>query len=576
MRLTIGTTQDGKPFGLPIEAVTETFAILAKKGYGKSYTSDVLIEELLKANQQVVVIDPTGAHWGLQSSADGKNVGFPIVVFGGDHANVPLEDSAGEVIARAIIEKRFSAIVDLSHFRKGVGNRFVGIFLETLYRLNREPLHLIVDEADAFAPQRLMGEEARTCGAMEDIVRRGRIRGIGCTLITQRPQTINKNVLTQVDTLICGNLSHPKDIGAIEEWIDVHADPKEAKAMVESLPVLPKGTLWFWSPSWGGFFDKIKVRERRTFNSGATPKPGEKVRAPQKLAPVDIEALGKTIAETVERKKADDPKALRQKIAQLEKDLAKKLATSPAAKPMVETKRVEVPVLKDGQLKRAESILERMVALRDSLTAPITELSAACAKVNAPATKVVQPSFPKQSVNQTVVRTPRPAPQKLHTGERAAEIGTGGLYRILVALAQEGAPLTYSTAAARAGVSVKGGSFRTWLSTGRTNGWISEPQRGSLAITEAGLEGLGDFDPLPTGEALHSFWKNKVGGTPARMLDALIQAYPDVMTYGEIAEALQVSESGGSFRTWISTLATLQLIEKPGTGQLRASDNLFD
>ncbi len=107
-----------KDISLAIDAIIQTFAILAKKGSGKSYTASVMAEEMLKAQQQIVVIDPTGSWWGLQSSADGKSPGFPVVVFGGDHANIPLEETAGEVIAQAIIEQGFSAVIDLSLFRK--------------------------------------------------------------------------------------------------------------------------------------------------------------------------------------------------------------------------------------------------------------------------------------------------------------------------------------------------------------------------------------------------------------------------------------------------------------------------
>jgi DNA-binding Lrp family transcriptional regulator len=65
---------------LPAEAVTETFAILANRGVGKTYTASVLVEELLKAGLQVAVSDPGGVWWGLRASADGTVPGLPIVV----------------------------------------------------------------------------------------------------------------------------------------------------------------------------------------------------------------------------------------------------------------------------------------------------------------------------------------------------------------------------------------------------------------------------------------------------------------------------------------------------------------
>lgn len=79
-------------FDLPLQAVTETFAILAKRGSGKTSTAVVLTEELLGAGQQVIVVDPTGVWWGLRANRNGGPGGLPIVIIGGDHADLPLTE----------------------------------------------------------------------------------------------------------------------------------------------------------------------------------------------------------------------------------------------------------------------------------------------------------------------------------------------------------------------------------------------------------------------------------------------------------------------------------------------------
>lgn len=43
-----GMLRVAKGFSLPPEAVTETFAFLAKRGAGKSYNAGVLVEEMLE------------------------------------------------------------------------------------------------------------------------------------------------------------------------------------------------------------------------------------------------------------------------------------------------------------------------------------------------------------------------------------------------------------------------------------------------------------------------------------------------------------------------------------------------
>ena len=75
-------------------------------------------------------------------------------------------------------------------------------FLESFYRLKaqeqyRTPVMLIVDEADAIAPQKPFKGEERMLGAIEVCSPRWLQRGIGCLLITQRSAVLNKNVLTQ-------------------------------------------------------------------------------------------------------------------------------------------------------------------------------------------------------------------------------------------------------------------------------------------------------------------------------------------------------------------------------------------
>src|SRR6185436_11224011 len=169
-----------------------------------------------------VVADPIGVWWGLRAAADGKAAGLPILVMGGDHGDVPLEVTAGELVADLVVDEQLSVVLDLARFRKGEQTRFMQDFAERLYHRNRAPIHLVLDEADAFAPQRPVPGEQRLLGAIEDLVRRGRARGIGVSLATQRAAVLNKNVLTQVEVLVALRLIAPQDRAAVEAWIEVH------------------------------------------------------------------------------------------------------------------------------------------------------------------------------------------------------------------------------------------------------------------------------------------------------------------------------------------------------------------
>ncbi len=361
------TLKISKDISLPLEIVTQTIAIIAKRRAGKSYTMRKLVEQLLTTHQQVILVDPKGDQWGLRSSADGKKAGYPIVILGGEHGDAPLEASAGEVVAKLVVEERVSVLLDLSFFRKHEVATFMAAFLENLYRLKareeyRTPVMLVIDEADAIAPQKPQKGEERMLGAADDIVRRGGQRGIGCALITQRSAVLNKNVLTQAQMLIVLRTIAPQDIAAMKAWIDVHGTLEQGKELIESLPSLPTGDAWFWSPGWPtavGIFSRSHVLPIETFDSGATPKPGQKIIVPKNLADVDLDALKKQMAATLEKAKSDNPKELKKKIAELEGALKSREPDAPIAK--VIEKRVEVPVLKDSQITRLEALFDKIV-----------------------------------------------------------------------------------------------------------------------------------------------------------------------------------------------------------------------
>lgn len=575
-------------FSLPLDFSGWTQAILAKKGSGKSYTASVEAEELLDAGQQIVVIDPTGAWWGLRSSSDGKSAGYPIAVLGGEHADVLLESTAGEVIADAIAAEHFSAIIDLSLFRKGESLRFMAAFLETLYRKNRDALHLFIDEADTVAPQKPFGEESRVLGACEDIVRRGRIRGIGCTLITQRPQVLNKNVLSQVDMLTALRMHHPKDIAAIDEWVSVHADPKDAKKMIASLPSLPIGDAWVWAPA-QDIFTRARIRSRRTFDSGRTPKPGERTVAPKLLAEVDIKRLGATIAATVERVKQDDPKALRARIAELERQLKASVEIETVTVERV----VEVPVLSADDIRRLEAAVERYreegMQLAEELTTAgqvIRDFEAAIKLAHQlppkPVTGVHRADEPKHRDRVAAAR------HFANDGKVAKRVGPyeirvpglePRLVKILGSVAWWNALGIDAPAATgvafMAGYSPTSSGFEKARGSLRSLGLIDYPSGGTLRLTDEGRK-VAPATRLPRDHAtLHVAVIGKLEPRHGRLLQPLIDAYPKALAMEQLADAAEYSATSSGFEKARGTLRSLGLAEYPRPGYVRASDLLF-
>lgn len=576
-RLLIGKTESGKDFTLSDDIITQSIAILAKRRTGKSYTADVIAEELLKIPQQTVIIDPTGVHWGLRSSATGKQAGFPIVVFGGRHADVPLEEQGGEILARAIIEQKFSAIVDTSLLQKGQTLRFLDGFLKTLYHLNTEPLHLILDEVDYYCPQMTRNpQEAITTSHVDDLVRRGGIKGIGVTMITQRSSVVNKNVLTQCEVLITLRLVHPLDIKAVMEWIGVHASVKQAARMVESLPSLPVGTAWFWWPA-EELFECVAVRTRTTFDSGRTPKHGDRLNAPKVLAQVDLERLGEQMKATIERAKASDPRLLRMRIAELEQ--AAKKSVSPL-QPAVKT--IKVPVFKDSQIARLESIFSKIVIETERhgkamalLWGYFNEMGSAFQKALESVARIaISPAQPpKQAV---VVPFHKMIDLKKPNGETSDAL-TNPERRILNAIAwlnSIGVESPEITAVAfLSGYRPNGGAFNNPKGALRSRGLVIYDGK-ALRLTDTGHALAEIPDTTLTQGELHAKIKSRLPGPESKLFTEIVRCYPGEISLEDLAEKTGYSVGGGAFNNPRGRLRTLGLIEYVNGG-VRARDILF-
>ena len=281
--LNIGSIQ------LPLNSVTKTFAILAKRGAGKTYTADVMAEEFYKNSLPFVIFDPIDVHWGLRLNRDGKTQGLPVVVFGIEHADIQLEKDMGREIARAVVKENISCVISTFGLSKKAQRFLIAEFAEEILNINSTPRHIFIEEAHEFVPQRVFGELGRTFSAVSNLVVMGRNRGLGVTLINQRAATINKDVLTQIDTLLAFRNIAPQDRKALREWVEFHAAEGDFEDFMQSLPSLPTGEGWIWSPEFLQVFQKVKIRKRETFHPDRE-KLGEDFVMPQ-LGQTDVQGF---------------------------------------------------------------------------------------------------------------------------------------------------------------------------------------------------------------------------------------------------------------------------------------------
>lgn len=554
---------------IPAAALENHIAILGKTGSGKSNVAKVLAEKLMDAGERVCVIDPTGTWFGLRLMANGKPSPYHPVIFGGEHGDLPLSELHGPVIGEAIGTSSDSAIIDTRALTVGQRVRFFTGFAETLLRLNRGPLHLIVDEAHIFMPQgKTDVEGGKMLHAGNNMVSLGRGVGLRIMLISQRPQKLAKDSLTQAETLIAMRVMHPLDRKAYEDWISEQGDSSASgKEIVDSLASLPTGDAWVWSPL-AGFLKRVHFPLARTFDSG---KPLSRDQAAPELAPLDTTALGDKMDSIRQEAQANDPKRLKARIAELERERADERA-NPLV--MVDESRV-VAEYKRGRMEGYEqgvaqgqalalgSAADRLAEVVSQFTAEAErrrEQTADFAKRQIPPVRTIEPKVrvvaakPVQNVTQPVKRS-----IEADTGISPSSIK---LVDAIVAAYPIG--MSLETAAKRAGLSKRSSAFGRYLKEAAASPRIQDRGDGRY-VAVAAEEGL----QAPSG--LDDF-KRSLPPSYAKMLEVLADAPSSVILADEIAERSGVSRTSSGLNAGLKELVALGLADRTDGGYRLSQD----
>jgi hypothetical protein len=518
-----------------LDAVVERhLAVLGKTGSGKTYAAKGIVERLLQRRRRVCIVDPTGVWWGLKATAEGGPSKLPVAVLGGDHGDLPLEEGMGEGAATAAVRLPIALVLDLSLMTHAARTRFLTDFLAALFRLNRDVLHLVLDEADEAAPQSPLPETRRLFGEVDRIVRRGRARGFRVIAITQRPAALHKHVLSQADTLIALKLVAPQDLKAVEEWIKGQADVEAGREVLDSLAKLEAGAGWIWAPE-QGVLRRMRFPPIATYDSGRTPD-GTETLPTITPATVDLAALAAALGseETAERARGGERKEAHQ-LAGLQRALEDASARIAALEAEVEALRSS-----EGRLRERLAQVARIAWIDGP---PPAKSTSAEPKRQAPG--------PDTEQSEAEVRSEVP----LHPAAR----------KLLSALAQHApARFTWGQAATLAGLKPSGGHFNAGRKELRDRALVEEGD-GCVAITDLGLAEAGERAPAPSSPAERlDLWCARLPSPAPQMLRYLAAQGHRFVTADELAQALAKKPTGGHWNFGIALLRNNGLIEVDG------------
>jgi uncharacterized protein len=562
---------------LPVDTVTQTIVVYGGKGMGKTNFGRVLIEELDACGQRFAVLDPIGVWYGAQYSADGRGAGLEVVVLGGLHGDIPIEPTGGAIVADLVADEDANVIVDISRRPNGsmwsIGERtrFVTDYATRLYERQgerRRPIMQVIDEAGRFVPQMIphgAPEIAKCVGVIERLVEEGRNVGIGVCLITQRSARMNKSVSELAECMVAFRTVGPRSVDAIIDWFGEHVEKSRWKALVESLRSLPRGCALVVSPGWLAFEGEVDTRLAQTFDTSATPT-GQERRVTGRARKPDLKRYEEKIAATVEKAKADDPRELRRRVA----DLEKQLRGQPPAAPKV----VEKPVLTDEQVNTLADVVSKLdlAAARLTNTALDTRrILTAFDESRRTLREVAATVSPPVGATNGV----SPPARRERLTRSAASLEGSDLSKGQFAILQRVVQLGTLTKGELTTLTKYRRSTRNRLLYELHALGCIQTEGQSVAATDEGRRRLGPTEELPTGNALRVWYLSQLPEGQAKMLEAIASVYPDEIARDDLDDLAGYKRS--TRNRLLQELSSARLITSTGrSGPVRANDKLFD
>lgn len=398
--------------------VGRSAALLGITGSGKTNTAAVLIEEMLTAGLPMTIVDIEGEYYGLKQQYD-------VLVAGkSDQSELLIGPENAAQVAEVSLVRGISVILDLSDFTQEESAALLGAYFARLWEVagkERKPYQIIIEEAHEWVPQ---GVRTPLKALLTRIALRGRKRGLGIILMSQRSAKVEKDVLTQTSLLFLHKVVHPIDMKVYKDLIPL--PPTEVERTVGALGPGQIIAVSNHIPT------LAQIRVRSTFHAGSTPVLGENVQP--ELRKIDQALLQELEQLMGASSPASDEARLEKRVKELEEALRKRDAEIAKRDEQIALLS-QLSVTMNGQAAQLPEALHITQANIDTATVHQVQTSPLIVEATAP--KQVPPP-----INEAKIRLLQKRLSQLSTHQQR-------VFRLLV---EQEAPMTVDAIAAWLGV----------------------------------------------------------------------------------------------------------------------------
>lgn len=580
----IGTTTDidETEVALNLGSLIGSHAIaVANSGGGKSG----LIRKLLEVTHgqvQHIVLDVEDDFYTLRER-------FDYLVAGGENGDCPATPDNAAELATMLLTHGISAIIQLNDLGARRQQDFVRIFLETMVAAPRSlwhPVLVVLDEAQRLAAQ----DGSATCGeAVKDFMGRGRKRGFTAVLATPRNSQISKDVTGMVNNWFLGRVGQATDRRVACDALGFSPSSADGR----SLQTMVTRTFWAFGPAVSPVPIQVKIDAVKT----TMLKAGE-VNVIKLPAPA---AMKKLLAEMAKAAQKADKGAEKGPLAA---DVAGNPYSGPPGPSPAEIERIRSEAYDagwdDGLQKGVGLVLQdlRPLLVKFDTLRP-EEVEGMVTKPSPIPPRIMTPiprTKPYRGLTLRDVMTDHEADGGKSGGQYIPSLKgtvreegdgvsltpfkpTAPQQRIIDALAAWQAikpgPVERVTLAFLADASSKSSAYTNNLGALRTAGVLDYPGRGTVDLTDTGRTLAAKQPRRLTNDAVQRAFLEKLDNPKRRIIEALIEDWPDGVSRERLAERVGASATSSAYTNNLGNLRGLGLLDYPTRGAVQATAALF-
>lgn len=525
---------------LDLQVLLDTrMLVCANSGGGKSHLLRLIAEQMMPC-MLTFVLDPEGEFATLREQVDA------VVV--GPEGEIPTSVATASKLARRLVERNVSAIIDLYDLSKADKRKFVNLFLRSLLALPRplwKLMGVLIDEAHMFAPEGVRDIESRD--AVIALMDQGRKRGIGGILATQRLSKLAKDAAAEANNLCIGRFAQDIDLRRASDLLGF-----TGKSEWSRIRNFEPGEFFGVGPA---FVDRGVL----SFRSGAVktthPRSGQRHHIeppkPSRTILAVVDELSDLQAQVDEEQ--SELERLRSEVSSLRKGTRK-------PDPQAEKRHAEA--VRSAYANGWDACRSAAIAFLSDTPQPVPESTVARGpKPHAPTNGERPPVLAQRSKSRipTNGEHPRSTPNGSSSWRAPDVLGRDATAKLLCSLLQLREPVPRSRAALVAGLSPRSSTFRNACSKLRTQGFLLDVG-GQIAASPTAIAAHGDtVPPLPRGDEVRAYWGTRLSGAPGRVFAVLCEDHRWVRD--DLAHSAGLSPGSSTYRNALSKLRTLGLIE---------------